>query len=341
MIYLIRSSSFKDKDDRKCNEHEVILKIGYTKDNSKKSRFDVYITENPTCQVLYLIPGGTEQDEKNLHNHFKEYLRYGQEWFSEVPEILNFFETHTTKESLQELKIKRSIRNTKSQKEFIKKSYIDPVLLWKCREEPETYIFTQIELENLVMSDLLKYNDQELDDYFKSTYPEVNFSRDSIINNPPQEILEYLDKFNNMDFQNKMKYIESIYNELGDCETYKLFLNNLPSEYINYITILGFDEIRTCGYQKSKIISRLSKKSTTKNNLENIKNEIISYFVIGNKYTKSFIKDKIRSIYESNGYNKSPKALDLEEYFELKSCQIQNRETGKRDMAFEIIKLKT
>ena len=100
MIYLIKSAAYKNNTD---NEYETILKIGYTKDDGKKSRFDCYITENPTCKILYLIPNGTEQDEKNLHNHFKDYLRYGNEWFSYEQEIIDFFETHTTKESLEEL----------------------------------------------------------------------------------------------------------------------------------------------------------------------------------------------------------------------------------------------
>lgn len=341
MIYLIRSAAFKDKNNKNCTEFEVILKIGYTKDNSRKSRFDAYITENPTIQILYLIPGGTEQDERNLHHHFKEYLKHGQEWFFEVPEILDFFKTHTTKESLQELKIKRSIRNTKAQKEFIKENYIDPVLLWKCREEPETYIFTEIELEGLLQNDLLKYNDQELDNYFKSTYPKVDFNKNKI-NNPPQEILEFLDSFDKEDnFQNKMRYVEKIYNELGDCETYRVFLNNLPNEYINYINILGFGEIRACSYQRSRIIAKLNKKSSTKEDLEKIKDDITKSFKIGEKYIKSYIKDTLRNIYENNGYGKTPKANDLENYFELKSCQVQNKITGKRDHGFEIIKLKT
>ena len=50
MIYLIRSAGFKNKDDKECNEYETILKIGYTKDNGKKSRFGIYITEKRTDQ---------------------------------------------------------------------------------------------------------------------------------------------------------------------------------------------------------------------------------------------------------------------------------------------------
>lgn len=66
MIYLIKSAALKDRNDLECTDFELILKIGYTKDSSKKGRFDCYITENPTCQILYQIPKGSEQDERNL-----------------------------------------------------------------------------------------------------------------------------------------------------------------------------------------------------------------------------------------------------------------------------------
>ena len=79
MIYVLRSAGFKDSDS---NELETIIKIGYTGEESKKSRFDCYITENPTCQILYLIPDGDERDERNLHYHFKKYKKdYGTSTF--------------------------------------------------------------------------------------------------------------------------------------------------------------------------------------------------------------------------------------------------------------------
>ena len=75
----MRSAAFKG------DSYETIIKIGYTGEKSKKSRFDLYLTENPTIKVLYLIPFGTTRDEKNLHRHFKQYLLYGNEWFKRCP----------------------------------------------------------------------------------------------------------------------------------------------------------------------------------------------------------------------------------------------------------------
>ena len=96
MIYVILSAAFKKDDD---TEFEKLLKIGYCRDDREKVRTATYLTENPTIKTLFTIPGGTEQDEKNLHHRFRNYLKYGNEWFSYEQEILDFFTTHTTKES--------------------------------------------------------------------------------------------------------------------------------------------------------------------------------------------------------------------------------------------------
>ena len=140
-------------------------------------------------------------------------------------------------------------------------------------------------------------------------------------------------------FPDKMRFLENKH-ILMPKEEFENFLSLLPNEFINYIKVLGFEEIRSCSYQRSRIIKRLSSKSSTKESMDNIKDDITNTFIVGEKYTKSFIKEKIRLIYESNGYGKTPKANDLEQYFELKPCQITNKETGKLDNGYKIIKTK-
>ena len=54
--------------------YETLLKIGYTADENSKKRFDTYKMHNPKSVVLFTIPGGTEQDEKNLHHMFRSFL---------------------------------------------------------------------------------------------------------------------------------------------------------------------------------------------------------------------------------------------------------------------------
>ena len=94
MIYLIQV------EYKTC----TLLKIGYTKDSNKDKRFIAYKLHNPLSEILFTIPGGTEKHEKSLHLLFRQYLYpdYGNEWFVYNEEIIKFFQTHITKESLDE-----------------------------------------------------------------------------------------------------------------------------------------------------------------------------------------------------------------------------------------------
>ena len=47
----------------------------------------------------------------------------------------------------------------------------------------------------------------------------------------------------------------------------------------------------------------------------------------------------LREFYEENNITKNPKASDLEEYFNLKTCKVKNSD-GKWENGFEIISLR-
>ncbi len=140
-------------------------------------------------------------------------------------------------------------------------------------------------------------------------------------------------------FTDKMKYIYSL--DFGS-DFMKLILDNLSdSSYAKYYYSIPKERAGTLNYQKGNLEKEYNSLKSFSVNVDSILNEIKNKFQVGNKYTKSDIKEILRSIYESNGYSKTPKASDLEEYFDVSKCQITNRETGKRDHGFLIIKLKT
>ena len=83
MIYVIKVE-YKDID---------LLKIGYTKDENKDTRYSQYKMHNPLYQVIYEIPGAGRDKEKALHDYFSCY-RYkgkGREWFEYNEEIVDYF----------------------------------------------------------------------------------------------------------------------------------------------------------------------------------------------------------------------------------------------------------
>jgi len=111
----------------------------------------------------------------------------------------------------------------------------------------------------------------------------------------------------------------------------------IPRSYENYINILGFDRMKANGFRELEIIREIENIS----NLEKAKesNIIESIFSIGSKYTTKQIKETLGKLYKENGITKTPKASDLEEFFELKSVKIKNSD-GKWEHGFEIINKK-
>ena len=337
MIYVILSSAFKNGSN---TEYESLLKIGYCRDDREKVRTAIYITENPTIKTLFTIPGGTEQDEKNLHHHFRKYLKYGNEWFSYEQEILEFFTTHTTKESLEELDLHLSQNKLiKLQKErnakFLenKQKYINPILHSLGEVEIIEYIKKQEELVKTLNNLFLTSSD--IDSYFRGNYPGIDFNTPEIISENTQKILQEFEE--QQYFTGKMKYLYSLN---MDEDVAKQVLDNIyDTSYSKYYWTISASRAGSLNYQSGKLEEEYNSLMGFKTNENEIKEKILQTFLVDSRYLKSDIKETLRKIYEELGYSKTPKASDLEEYFEIKECKITNS-LGKQDHGFRIVKIK-
>ena len=301
--------------------------------------------------ILYTIPGGTEQDEKNLHHHFRKYLVYGNEWFSYEQEILDFFKTHTTKESLGELDLHLSKKKQdKLQKErnakFLEKKqkYINPILNSLGEVDILEYVKKQEELVEAL--DNLFLTSSDIDNYFKTNYPDINFDIPEKLSKKARKILQEFDE--QQYFTGKMKYLYSLN---MDEDIAKQVLNNIyDTHYSKYYWTIPAGRAGTLHYQKGELEKEyqaiLNPDPVVEESEEEIKikeilkQKLISSFTIDTKYLKSDIKETLRKIYTELGYDKTPKASDLEEYFEIKDCLISNTVTRKMEHGFKIIKLK-
>lgn len=120
-----------------------------------------------------------------------------------------------------------------------------------------------------------------------------------------------------------------------------LVLNQLGEDKIkSYYIALGPDRLYSLGYNQTKIEKELGIITFDKDNL-NI--QIYSNFQIGDKISLSDIKKKLTDIYNNTGYNKTPKAIDLLEYFEVKDFVYYEKSLeGKRKQirGYELLKLK-
>ena len=317
--------------------YETLLKIGYTADKNSKKRFDNYKMHNPKSVVLFTIPGGTEQDEKNLHHMFRSFLYpdYGNEWFNFDQSIIDFFTTHTTKESLENDLIEITTVDSKDIP-GLHKEINRLVNRWLCLESdtPEKlyknyYRIKQIiaDCRNTIRNDILKEEDIlpyliEKYDISNDIQSQLYFSQDDIVI-----------KFKGLPtFRDRMKFLCK-----EDIDNISDILNQIPLVYKVYYIALGPERCKALNYEVTKISKEFSDMQFDKSQL---RDEIYKTFTIGERYTKSRIKETLKNLYKFLGYNKTPKANDLEKYFEIRPCKITNKETGKRDHGFEIIKIR-
>ena len=201
---------------------------------------------------------------------------------------------------------------------------------------------------NLVMiNDMRSYEIQQTD--YKDRFRVFNALGEQVKNS--ELVQKILQEFENQKFfTGKMKYLYSLH---MDEEVAKQVLDNIyDTHYAKYYWTIPANRAGSLSYQKGELEKEyqlimnpdLAKKESEDKDIvekkENTKKIILDTSVINNKYLKSDIKETLRKIYEDLGYDKTPKASDLEEYFELRSCQIKNKETGKKDHGFEILKKK-
>jgi hypothetical protein len=149
------------------------------------------------------------------------------------------------------------------------------------------------------------------------------------------EVIDFFSTFDSFKYlSDKLKYFCecSCSNAVKD-----IIYNQITEKHFHeYVDILGQDRLKSLGYNLTLINRELSIISFDKTKLVDT---IYSTFETGFRYSRSFIKDKLRDIYTDLGYEKSPVASDLEEYFELKVTKVKD-DTGKFVNGYELLNKK-
>ena len=341
MIYVILSSAFKDD-----NSFEKLIKIGYTDDSKKDRRYYQYKSHNPTIKILYEIPNGTVELEDLIHSYFEKYRYsdFGKEWFMWDEEIIQFFETYKTVEDLLTILDSDFIRRCSKQRfnGFVKFSYevIDMCLNLKMRLcsdltidqalECRKLCYEELDKSGLVVKDgvvkfILNYFDLTMDQYQDF----IDYTK------LPKNISEFIQEFNSLStFYDKMKALcESSFNE----SERMMILEQVPLSYKYMYLKVGPARLKANGYNVTEIRKEID--NLTKSSSLDLIQEIYKIFKVGNKYLLSEIKQILKTIYISFDYKISPKAIDLERYFEVKKIQILV--DNKKSHGYEILKKKS
>lgn len=192
---------------------------------------------------------------------------------------------------------------------------------------------------NLVMiSELRAFEIQQID--YKDRFTVINQIRQNELEVEIclDNVGEFLIRFDALNFfTDKMRLLCESELTLSEINS---VLELIPIDYKNYFTILGKEKIRSLSYQKSKLNLEYEKQKNFQNKTDTLLNNIYTTFFINNRYSNNFIKEKLSEIYNTLGIQSSPKATDIENYFYVKKVQIINKETGKKDRAYELISKK-
>lgn len=332
MLYLI-NETFYNKNTKEIID---ILKIGYTSDTIKSgSRYTTYLNHCPEAKLLYEIPGGTLDHEAALLSKFHHLLYKGNEWFRYSQEIIDYFKTHRDLESLSDLRL------PEIQHEAEIKDYCGKCLNLLLHERVSCGELSLEQATNSVkpMLDVLLSkrfkNIVQIDRYFLSVFDFDTHKNDI----KSVKITEFLVQFDSYtQFTEKMKFLCNSVNSFSE-EEFSSILGSIDIIFKNYYITLGKERIRALQYRKYALDSEYQRQKNNQFNSKNLDDIVYSEFKVGEKYLKSYIKQRLGEIYESLGIKLSPKAIDLEKYFELKLVDVVD-EFGKRTKGFKLINKK-
>ena len=188
------------------------------------------------------------------------------------------------------------------------------------------------------VAELRTFEIQEYDykDRF-AVFSKLNEKYKTISNNDSIDQILSQFRYSYTTYTDKMKYLCNQKSVLSE-EEFKILLTLLPDEYSNFLSIFTVEEISSCKYRKADLKEKFNSKKGNQGIEKNLILQVITYFQIGQRYSKSEIKEKLKEIYKNLGYNSTPKASDLEQWFEIKSILLS--ENGKRVHGFEIVKKK-
>lgn len=349
MIYLILSAAFRENNNGE-RSYFPLLKIGYTKDNKKEKRFINYKLHNPTCKILYEIPGGNQDIENRIQYKFRNLLfeDYGREWFKYDEEIIDFFKNI---KSLEDIENNLPKGNSDKDKYLKYKNKVKEILkyvsdiprskkFYDLCEEIFDILGDKISNKEYTMNYLrLRFGEEKINNYeniIKSKKTGI-YCENFEINRRVSEFIREFDE--KKTYYEKMRFLcES---NLSN-EEIEMFLYQLPDSDIikSHYKSLGPQKLKSISYNSTRANKELGIVMFSP---ELLMDEIYSNFKEGEKYTLSNLKMRLGDIYSSINYSSTPKANDIEKWFDVKEISVYEKNSDgsrKKIRGYELLKSK-
>lgn len=314
MIYVLQSAGY-DKN----GQYIDLIKIGYASNWDR--RWESYQLHNPTIKVLYTVEGGEFADEKNVQNYFRKYRfeGYGQEWFTNVKTISNFFEGKTIEDiraivpSMMSMsggyktllgKFKNTFYDLISvitkvvfPGEFYRTDEVCSILAdWRVNELPELIKVIKIE--------------------FPEYYDDILIMYDHIREGLSEKEIQFLDDYFNLkksvSDNKKLRFIC----EYGLSEKEEKVFLFVEKKFRILLSYFDRREIKSYNYCVEKLIREY--KVRTFSNISEVRNRIFEVFKVGDRMTYNYAKNTLMSIYKEFNYSKGVTSSEIKNYFEVR-----------------------
>lgn len=114
----------------------------------------------------------------------------------------------------------------------------------------------------------------------------------------------------------------------------------LPEDMVLFYNVIGPEKIKSLEYRRDYLMKELNNIKSLESS--DLVSRIYEAFIVGNRYSRVYIKDTLSRIYSEEGMTKVSKASDLFEYFDIKPCTINTKVGGERQRVdgYEILGLK-
>ena len=191
--------------------------------------------------------------------------------------------------------------------------------------------------ELVMVSEIRAFQIQQID--YKDRFSVINTIGQGTVSTSTDKVTDFLVQFDSYtQFTDKMKFLCDNVENFTE-EEFSSILGSINLIYKNYYITLGRDRIRALQYRKYALDAEYQRQKSNQFNSRNLDDIVYSEFSVGEKYLKSYIKQRLGEIYESLGINLSPKAIDIEKYFEVKLVDVVD-EFGKRTKGFKLMSKK-
>ena len=114
----------------------------------------------------------------------------------------------------------------------------------------------------------------------------------------------------------------------------KVIAHQVSEKFDKLYNLLGPEKCKAAGYNTTDLLKEIEFMLSK----ESVLSKFCSQFLVGNKYSNQDAKKRIKQIYEDLNFERTPKAVDLLDFFEVKKVQIM--EDGKKVHGYEILGLK-